>query len=369
MRSFLDEQGLSCKSSTIGTYTTGLNAFIKFAPCSNSISRQPSTKISLVVLQQYLKSLNQRQLAPYTKVNYLLTVKKYLIWEIEQGTIAESIIKNFDRSFLPKVPDYLPRPLSNDTDRLLMNKLRNSDYPYAPIFLLLRLTGLRISELINLSKNCVVTNATNEHYLKVPLGKMDNERLVPLSQEALTLIHKIKEAYPIYKKKKRIDPNRLIGIKGPVSYVYQHLEVRFKKIVGDITDQNKSVTFHRLRHTYGTTLLAGGVSIVSIMKLLGHRRIEMSLRYVKVTPTHLRNEYLKALTVLEHQWTPPHEYNIKDQTHYVSPPELINRLSAFLKKEAQLNPAKLKTLFRKLARLRTSLEKIPLNQNFPLTPR
>lgn len=365
MRTFLDELSLSCKLSTIGTYVTGLNAFLKSAPRFNSISSHQPTRISPAILQRYLKFLNKRQLAPYTKVNYLLVVKKYLIWEIEHGTITESVIKTFDRSFLPKVPDYLPRPLSHDTDRLLINKMRSSNHPYAPIFLLLRLTGLRISELINLSKNCVVTNARDEHYLKVPLGKMDNERLVPLNQEALALIHKIKKIYPICKRK--IDPNRLISVGGHISSVYEHLNNQFKKIVGDTVDQNKPITFHRLRHTYATSLLTGGVGIISIMKLLGHRRIEMSLRYAKVTPTYLRDEYLKALTVLEQQWTSRDEYNFKDQICYVSLPELINMLATFLKKEVSLKTPKQKNLLRRLARLKTSLEKINLDQKFPLT--
>lgn len=51
-----------------------------------------------------------------------------------------------------------------------------------------------------------------------------------------------------------------------------------------------SPTDHRLRHTYAASLLSGGVGLIFLMKLLGHRRIEMTLRYAKVTPSHLRNE-------------------------------------------------------------------------------
>lgn len=47
-------------------------------------------------------------------------------------------------------------PLSSENDRLLQNRLQSSNSPYALIFLLLRHTGLRISELINLPWNPLI---------------------------------------------------------------------------------------------------------------------------------------------------------------------------------------------------------------------
>jgi site-specific recombinase XerD len=66
--------------------------------------------------------------------------------------------------------------------------LRESQSPYAPLFLLLRQTGMRIGELIHLPPDCVLTNDKGEHYLKVPLGKMNNERMAPLTEESFELI-------------------------------------------------------------------------------------------------------------------------------------------------------------------------------------
>ncbi|NCQ22368.1 MAG: tyrosine-type recombinase/integrase, partial [Sphingomonadales bacterium] len=67
----------------------------------------------------------------------------------------------------------------------------------------------------------------------------------------------------------------MIGLKGSVQKVGSLLRHNFKTLAGDLVDQEKPVTFHRLRHTYATTLMSAGVSIVAIMKLLGHRRIAM----------------------------------------------------------------------------------------------
>lgn len=369
MRRFLKEQRISCKASTIGTYICDLKNFCSFLRAefnTDAVTSKQIASINKNILDSYLINLHQQRLAPFSRVHRFLAVRKYLAWEIERGSIAQSVLLNFDRSRLPKVPDYLPRPLSNEIDRLLINRLRNSRDTYAKAFLLLRLTGLRISELINLSNDCIITTARNESFLKVPLGKMNNERLVPLCNEAFDIIQKLKASRGITCKHR--DPQRLIGIKGPVSRVYTLLNTQFKIFTADISDQNKTVTFHRLRHTYATSLLSGGVSIVSIMKLLGHRRIEMSLRYAQITPTHIRNEYLKALATLESQYLPKNDPNPNPRPTHVAPSEIIGQLAAFIKKESRASASSQKNLVRRLARLETDIQKTKLPAKFPILP-
>ena len=244
--------------------------------------------------------------------------------------------------------------MSAENDRLLQERFRTSNSPYAPLFLLLRHTGLRISELINLPFNPVVLNDKNESFLKVPLGKMNNERMVPLSVETCELIQKIKTAFPICLC--RHDNERLIGLKGSVSTVRGHMNYHFKMFTSDIVDQNKNVTFHRLRHTFATSLLSGGVSLVSIMKLLGHKRIEMSLRYAQVTPSHLRNEYLKALAVIEKQTDLQKETNETSGEYHIS--QALNNMMTYLKHAIQLQLPQKKNILRRLSRIKNELDQV-----------
>lgn len=225
---------------------------------------------------------------------------------------------------------------------------------------------MRISELINLSNDCIYTTARNEHFLKVPLGKMNNERLVPLCTEAVGLIQKLKSSQSLLPKPH--DKNRLIRIKGSIPHVYSHLATQFEKFTTHLSDQNKPITFHRLRHTYATSLLSGGVSIVSIMKLLGHRRIEMSLRYAQITPTHLRNEYFKAITALEQKFMPPDLQIIKNHISHLAPQDLILQLATFIKKEPNIKSSIQKNLARRLARLAKLFQQLPLQTKFPILP-
>src|SRR5207244_1315158 len=54
------------------------------------------------------------------------------------------------------------------------------------------------------------------------------------------------------------------------------------------------VTPHRLRHSYATEMLRLGVSLPALMRLLGHKKIDMTLRYVQVTQQDLQREFHQA---------------------------------------------------------------------------
>lgn len=355
---YLKEQSASCKPSTVANYRLVLKGFYDHIKNIDSLSQDN--------LRNYFLNLCSRPLAPYTQVNYLLAVKKYLAWEVERGSLSEDLLEVFDRKYFPKVPEYLPRPLSLENDRLLQERLQTSNSPYAPLFLLLRHTGMRISELINLPQDCVLTTLKNENYLKVPLGKMNNERLVPLTEESLELIARIKNNPPLRKKHRR-SQKRLIGLSGTLPSVYGFLSHRFEEILEGMMDGDKPITFHRLRHTYATTLLTGGIGLVSLMKLLGHRRIEMTLRYAKVTSSHLRNEYFKAIHVLENQSRLTRTIHRSEDIEEIHPADILTQVAAFLNKASSLPALQKKNLLLRLARIKLDLSKLNFRQKFKVS--
>jgi integrase len=80
----------------------------------------------------------------------------------------------------PRLPRVLPRYLLFDADRRL-----------AAALLLQRACGLRIGELLDLELDCVHEVPGQGAWLKVPLGKLDSERMVPLDDETVALIDAI----------------------------------------------------------------------------------------------------------------------------------------------------------------------------------
>jgi hypothetical protein len=69
-----------------------------------------------------------------------------------------------------------------------------------------------------------------------------------------------------------------------------------------------SPTWHELRHTYATALVNAGVSLQSLMALLGHVSAEMSLRYGRLFDATVNAESERALTAAKaHPSTLPTE--------------------------------------------------------------
>lgn len=87
---------------------------------------------------------------------------------------------------IPRQPDTLPRALPPDIDAALMDAVAGLDDLFARVAItVLRHTGIRIGELLDLEINHLVDYGANGTWLRVPLGKLHNERSVPVDDNAL----------------------------------------------------------------------------------------------------------------------------------------------------------------------------------------
>ena len=92
----------------------------------------------------------------------------------------------------PKLPHPLPRYLPPDQERALLAALEDSPNRLrADALLLTRATGMRMGELTMLELDCVHEVPGSGAWLKVPLGKLLTERMVPIDEETVELIDRI----------------------------------------------------------------------------------------------------------------------------------------------------------------------------------
>lgn len=240
---------------------------------------------------EFMQDLADRGLHPSTRTQAQLSVRAYLRWLEERGRLRrapDELIRSSDR---PKLPQYLPRPFPPEVDRELDRRLRAKLGIHAVGLRLMRRTGLRVGELARLPRNCTTADAAGQVYLKVPLGKLNTERLVPLDVETRRLVEYLVD---------KVDPGNpwlfpdRDGSHAPTN--------RFRIVLRDVADGLElggPPATHRLRHTFATEMLNAGVSLVGVMKLLGHTDYRMTLRYAAVLPETVHREYHAAIAKIE----------------------------------------------------------------------
>lgn len=211
----------------------------------------------------------------------------------------------FDRDS-PRLPHPLPRYLPPDHDRRLIEALETSPNRLrADALLLARATGLRIGELVDLELDCVHEVAGQGSWLKVPLGKLATERMVPLDDDTVDIVDRIVEHRCPGRPLRHPRNGRL------VEFLLTHqgrrvspdtLRVELHRAAAEAGLD--TVVPHQLRHTFATALVNSGCSLQALMAMLGHVSAEMSLRYGRLFDATVRADYEKALTLAKQRLGP-----------------------------------------------------------------
>jgi site-specific recombinase XerD len=231
-------------------------------------------------------------LSSQTRRCYLLCLRRMLGDLAANGhAIAPDLIRPED---FPPPQRYLPRPLSLQDDRLLQQELRRTNDLNANALLLMRATGIRIRECISLPLDCLRQLGADAWALHVPIGKLHNERLVPVDADARRTLARLLElrvlASPAQLARSQ---GFLLPRLGRSDPLYHALRMALAD-AGKRAACSSRVTPHQLRHTYATEMVRLGVSLPAVMQLLGHKDIRMTLRYVEVTQHDLQREFHTA---------------------------------------------------------------------------
>jgi site-specific recombinase XerD len=287
------------KRSTVIGRRTHLKHFYKFLN-----DRQLSIcEFTRKDFEEYSKRFHDAGFASNTTRHLIGCVQLYLSWLYKCGYLEkdpEPIIENFPR---PQVPDTLPRYLLPEVDTLLKKHLEESTNIVAHALNLMRRIGIRIGDLRNLEYDCLRKDDRGYWYIKIPLGKLNKERLFPLDEKSLVLVQKLKALSRKHNGGR--DPEKLVihprgKPPGDTDYYYVLYEIS-EKIRVDCNHSlgDEPLVSHRLRHTFATTLLSAGIELATLRELLGHRSLSMTLRYARVMPQKLRGDYLKAVDQLK----------------------------------------------------------------------
>jgi site-specific recombinase XerD len=145
-------------------------------------------------------------------------------------------------------------------------------------------TGLRASELCELAADAVTRIGNDNYWLRVPVGKLRNDRMIPMHPDVVELFAEWTATNSEHIRHSR---RLLADHHDPIDRRTVHRIVARIGAIAGIDDMHP----HRLRHTLATQAINRGMRLEAIAALLGHRSLEMTLVYAKIADRVVADEY------------------------------------------------------------------------------
>lgn len=200
------------------------------------------------------------------------------------------------REDTPRAEKCLPRAFTSLQDQLIQQELLRRNDLASNVMLLLRHTGMRIGECVDLSCDCLRAIGPDQWAIQVPLGKSKTERMVPVDSFVRDIVQRLRFL-------RSLDPFPADGLllARPRGKVMLTRELRRSlREIASAAGIDTRIVPHQFRHTYATEMLRAGVTLPSLMKLLGHTSADMTVRYLKITLPDLQREFHLARSQPRH---------------------------------------------------------------------
>ena len=216
-----------------------------------------------------------------TRLNHLWAFLRFLI---DQDIIDGRILK---RKIKLRVPEFLPRAIAPGDIRKLLGAIKEIR-DRALILVLLR-TGMRIGEVLDVKMKDLDIRERKIHIYEGEKNCLG--RVVYLSDDALMALK-----LWLGKRDKRKE-YLFYGLRRHLCYT--SARNIFTQYLRETGLQHKGYTIHSLRHTFASELLNAGMRLECLQLLLGHRDIEMTRRYARLTDKSREEEYFRAMVIIE----------------------------------------------------------------------
>ncbi|MFP3389005.1 tyrosine-type recombinase/integrase [Brevibacillus sp. SIMBA_040] len=250
---------------TLTGYRKDLICFTRFL--ENKYNCEPYVdEITSNDIQDYLTYLkDERKYAPSSRVRNLHTLRSFFSYAYNKEIVVRNVAISIEKI---KVQQKERTYLSEEEVKLLVQTIDHDLIRL--VVIVLYMTGLRISECLNLTIDDV---DLEKKVIHVVAGKGNKDRLIPISQRLLPVLKD-------YIQHKRPNTGSVLffctkksGMLSPV-YVNRGISEAVNKL-----GWKKKVTAHILRHSFASQLVKNDVNLVQIQKLLGHSSLKVTSIY------------------------------------------------------------------------------------------
>jgi len=273
------------RNRSINTIRANFGSIYLFLKFIKKLDRQRFKEINCDDLSAYIEYEQDQGKKPMTVHSRLRSLKAFFNFHIDRDNVDAAVLK---RKLRIKLPQRLPRAIDPEDVRRLLSVIKKTR-DRALILTLLR-TGMRIGELLSTQVNEV--NLSEKRIEIYQAHKNLTGRVVYLSSDAQVALKQ-------WMTKRITDTSYLFyGQKGN-PLCYEAARAMFNKYLMQAELSQKGYTLHCLRHTFASELLNAGMRLECLQQLLGHSDIEMTRIYARLTDITRRDEYFKAMTIIE----------------------------------------------------------------------
>ncbi|MGZ3598169.1 MAG: tyrosine-type recombinase/integrase [Syntrophales bacterium] len=215
----------------------------------------------------------------------LVSVQAFLRYLVEEGIVSPDV---FGRRIRLQLPERLPRAMEPDDFSKLLSVIDDTR-DRAMILMLLR-TGMRIGEVLTTK---VIDVNLKEHRIEIYEAEKNRlGRVVYISDDAMDALKawlKMRDSHKVF----------LFYARGKEAMSYSTARQVFVNYLQKAGLIHKGYTVHTLRHTFATELLNARMPLECLQVLMGHRCIEETQRYARLTDKTREEEYFKAMSRIE----------------------------------------------------------------------
>jgi integrase len=192
---------------------------------------------------------------------------------------------------LPKADEPTPKFLDDPTAAKFMAALATDPNRRRRLIVeLLARTGMRAGEIGGVRDDAMY-RLGDTYWLRIPLGKLHNDRSVPLHPLLVGLIND-------YRAWRGPTSTGLLVERDDHQPFDRRTIHRYVQAVARRAGVGR-VHPHQLRHTLATQCLNRGMSLEAIAALLGHRSPRMTLVYARIADTVVADQYFTATRAVE----------------------------------------------------------------------
>ncbi len=289
--------------ATIKTYITLKRSLQEFEKVMGyKVEFESINHIFITLYTKYL--IEDTGVINNTLAKRIATLKAFLAEMKKQKVNAYSDFEDFEasRNYETTIM-YLTEPELMQLNNL-ETETNSTEQNVKDAFCFACFTGIRFSDWCSLKpENIVQVNHEGKivNALRFTMFKVHKEVIVPLNNNALSIIDKYKDyakvkgtLFPVYSNQETNRTLKALAKKAKINDVILEVKKSGAKRITYTNAKHEVLTCHDARNTYATLYLEKGGRPEVLQKILGHSDIKQTMRYVKIVEKAIFTDYFKT---------------------------------------------------------------------------